>query len=241
MEQTNSMVLVVVPAYNEETKIGRVIRGLFEHVHGLKRFDDTDCADFGSVVVIDDGSSDKTAAVACASGAVVLSHLVNRGQGAALETGDTYARMQQADYVVHFDADEQFNPADIAPALQVMKEKGIDVVLGSRFMDNRSKLPWLKKHIILPIARWVNFVFTGVRLTDAHNGFRILSKNALNKIFITQDRMAHNTEIVQQIKKYKLSYIEFPVEVRYHEYGQGVSGGYKIIRDLLVGLFFKSS
>jgi glycosyltransferase involved in cell wall biosynthesis len=222
------MVLVVIPAYNEEKELGRVIRGLFEH-------------GFKDVVVVDDGSTDRTATVARESGGKVLSHLLNRGQGAAIETGDSCARALQPDFVVHFDADGQFNPVDIIPALRLMQEKNLDVVLGSRFLDNRSKLPWLKKYLVLPVARWINFVFTGVALTDVHNGFRILSKKALEKIVLSQDRMAHNTEIIQQIKKHQLAFAECPVEVSYHEYGQGISGGYKIVHDLFVGLFSKTS
>ena len=218
------MVLVVIPAFNEEAKVGRVIRGLFENgYHGI--------------VVVDDGSKDNTAAEAEKAGAKVLRHRLNRGQGAALETGDSYARQAGADVVVHFDADGQFNAADIAPALNMLQEKKVDVVFGSRFLDNRSKIPCFKKHILLPLARWVNFVFTGIMLTDAHNGFRVLSRNALSKIVFTQDRMAHNTEILKLIKKNKLTFAEIPVEVSYSRYGQGLSGGVKIIYELVVGFF----
>jgi len=137
--------------------------------------------------------------------------------------------------VVHFDADGQFNPADIAKALAGMKEKNADVILGSRFLDNRSRMPWTKKHIVLPIARLVNRFLTGLKLTDAHNGFRILSRRALQAISISQDRMAHNSEIIQQIRQKNLSYLEYPVEVNYNEYGQGVGGGLKIILEILHG------
>lgn len=220
------MALIIIPAYNEEKTIGRVIRGLFEQ--GLK-----------DIVVVDDCSSDGTIKEVEKLGVKVLHHEINRGQGAALETGDEEARRTGVDVVVHFDGDDQFNPGDISRGVELMKIKNVDVVLGSRFLDGRSDLPWLKRNIILPISRWVNFVFTGCLLTDAHNGFRILSKNALEMIRITQDRMAHNTEIVRQIRKYNLRYLEFPVEVRYHTYGQGVVGGVRIVRDLLLGLFTK--
>lgn len=218
------MPTIVIPAFNEEKSIGRVIRGLFEH--GLK-----------DVVVVDDGSSDDTSIIAGQAGAMVLKHVINRGQGAALETGDSYARLINSELVVHFDADGQFNPDDIQKAIDFMMGKQLDVLLGSRFLDNRSNIPCLKKHFILPIGRWINFLFTGCMLTDAHNGFRILSRKALEKIVITQDGMAHNTEIVKQIKKNRLRYAEFPVEVRYSEYGQGLGGGIRIIQDLIIGLF----
>lgn len=218
------MVYIIVPAYNEEKNIGRVVRGLFEH-------------GWRDVVVVDDGSTDATAAAARAAGAMVVSHPVNRGQGAALQTGDEYALARSASYTVHFDGDGQFNPGDIAPALRMAEEENLDVVLGSRFLDRRSRVPRLKRCVILPVSRWINFVFTGLWLTDAHNGFRVLSARALERIVITEDHMAHNTEITAAIKKYGLRFREFPVEVTYRTMGQGVLGGLKIVFDLVMHKF----
>lgn len=217
------MLWVVVPAYNEAVSIGRVIRDLFQH-------------GFSNVVVVDDGSSDATARVAREAGAIVLRHAVNCGQGAALETGDEYARGRGAEFVAHFDADGQFDVSDIAKALEIMKKESVDVVFGSRFLDNRSNIPWLKRYFLLPLGRFVNNLFTGVRLTDFHNGFRVLSRRALETIHITQSGMAHNSEIVREVKRAGLTFKEIPVRVVYHEFGQGIGGGFKIIRDL----FFNS-
>lgn len=215
------MIWIVVPAFNEENKIGRVVRGLFEQ-------------GFKNILVIDDGSSDNTFIEARKNGVKVLKHLINRGQGAALETANEYLRNKNADIVVHFDGDNQFNPVDILGAVKKIETGECDVVLGSRFFDNRSNLPFFKRFFILPIARIINFLFTGVWLSDAHNGFRVLNKKSLNKISITQDGMAHNTEILKQIKKNNLNYKEYPVEVRYEKFGQGITGGLKIVWDLLV-------
>jgi polyprenyl-phospho-N-acetylgalactosaminyl synthase len=95
-------------------------------------------------------------------------------------------------------------------------------------------MPWLKRNIVFPCAKIINYLFTGVRLTDVHNGFRVFTGAAAQKIQITQDRMAHNSEIVAQIKQNGLKYAEYPVEVFYHEYGQGAVGGIKILLDLIV-------
>ncbi len=210
--------MVVIPAFNEEKHLPAVLSG-------LKQRGWTD------IVVVDDGSSDDTAGCAARAGAIVIRHEINRGQGAALETGNEYCRRIGAEIVVHFDADGQFNPEDIASAVETLVKNKIDVVLGSRFLDNRSRLPWSKRTIILPISRIIERMLTGVRLTDSQNGFRVLSRHALEQIKLSQDRMAHNSEFIAALKKFGVTFKEFPVEVSYHRYGQGVDGGVKIILD----------
>ncbi|MEK9159016.1 MAG: glycosyltransferase family 2 protein [Patescibacteria group bacterium] len=215
---------VIIPAYNEEKTIAPVVRGVFASNPDAQ------------VVVVDDGSSDKTARLAKESGAVVLQHVINRGQGAALQTGNTYALRAGADVIVHFDADGQFEPREISKLVEPITRAEAEVALGSRFLKNNA-IPLSKKYLILPLARLVNFIFTGLWLSDAHNGFRAMTGRAAGLIKINQDRMAHNSEIVRQIKEKKLSFVEAPVTVHYHRYGQGVSGGFKIIKDLLFGKF----
>ncbi|MBI4993271.1 MAG: glycosyltransferase family 2 protein [Candidatus Magasanikbacteria bacterium] len=224
------MLVAIVPAYNEEKNIGPVISGLFNHAD--------------KVVVVDDGSVDNTVleaeeALRQAQGkaGVVLRHKINRGQGAALQTGHEYALKLGADYVIDFDADGQFDVMDIKPALEALQASGADILFGSRFLDNRSRVPRLKRMILLPLARLFDRVFFGINLTDAHNGFRILNKRALSLINITQDRMAHASEIPAQAKKFGLKQIEFPVKVVYREYGQGWGGGLRVVRDLVLGRF----
>jgi len=219
------MLAVIIPAYNEEKKIGRVLRDLFEH--GYK-----------NIIVVNDGSKDDTEKIAREEGALVVTHALNRGQGAALQTGDDYAVLTDVHAVVHYDADGQFDANDISRAFSVFHEGKYDAVLGSRFMDKRSSVPFSKKFLILPVARLINFLLTGVWLTDAHNGFRILSLNALKKIKIQQDRMAHNTEIVRLLKKNNLKFCEYPVKVIYDEYGQNLFGGIKILTDLIKSKLF---
>lgn len=220
------MIFVVVPAYNEQDKIGRVIRDLFEH-------------GYENVVVVDDGSRDNTFLEAQNAGATVLRHKLNRGQGAALQTGNEYALTSGAKTVVHFDADGQFNAKDIAGALLKIEDEGFEVVLGSRFLDKRSKIPFFKKFFILPVSRLINNFLTGLKLTDVHNGFRIMQRGAVEKIKITQDGMAHNSQIPKLIKEHNLRYCEYPVEVVYHEKGQGVAGGFKILYDIMLDKFSK--
>lgn len=219
------MLVAVVPAYNEEKNIGPVVRGLFNQVD--------------KVLVVDDGSNDNTVTLAQSLGAIVLQHEINRGQGAALQTGHDYALKIGADFVLDFDADGQHEPADIRPAWEELKNKNAGILFGSRFMGQISNLPFTKKYIIMPIGRLVNWLYGSVNLVDAQNGFRLYTRSALEKINITQDGMAHATEIQTQVKKLGLKYIEFPIKVVYREYGQGIGGGVKIVKDLFIGRFTK--
>ncbi|MEI6807732.1 MAG: glycosyltransferase family 2 protein [bacterium] len=229
------MLFIVVPAYNEAKTIGSVLNGLIAIQDEVAQIDHKLTPI--SIVVVDDGSDDDTFSEAKSCGVIVLRHAVNRGQGAALQTGNEYALTHGADLVVHFDADGQFDPADVVTALGQMRKDGLDVVLGSRFLDRRSSIPMTKRMIILPVSRMVNFLFSGLWLTDVHNGFRIMTRNALLKIRITQDGMAHNSEIVCQINDKKLKLAEVPVKVVYNEYGQGIRGGMRILGDLIFRMF----
>lgn len=222
------MFIAIVPAFNEENKVGSVVRSLFDHVD--------------QVVVVNDASKDNTKQKAQEAGAVVLSHKINRGQGAALETGHEYARANNADYIIHFDADGQFEVSDILPALNKLKDNNADILFGSRFLDKKvkNKIPTFKKYIILPLAKLFEKISGTIKLTDSHNGFRILNKKALHNIIITQDRMAHASQIPKLVMKNNLQYIEHPITVIYHEYGQGLTGGVKIIKDLIIGKFLKN-
>lgn len=212
---------IIIPAYNEGKNITGVINSL------------TLAYPLAKIVVVDDGSSDDTAEMAQKAGATVLRHLINRGQGAALATGTEYALSNGSDIIVHFDADGQFEARDVATLVEPIKNGRVEVVLGSRFLNRANYIPFSKKYLILPLARAVNFLFTGLWLSDAHNGLRALSRRAAKNVKIEQDRMAHNSEIIAQLKKNNLSFVEVPVMVKYHRYGQGFLGGLKIIKDLI--------
>jgi len=213
-------VIAVVPAYNESIRLAGVLQD-------LRRF-------VSEIIVVDDGSSDCTAVIAEQSGAIVLQHLVNRGQGAALETGTQAALERGADVIVHFDADGQFCAEEIPAMIAPIIKGTADVVRGSRFLGKRSELPVLKRRLIMPVGRMIEELFTGVALTDAHNGFRALSAVAAGRLHVTLDRMAHNTEIIREARRQDLRIVEVPVTIKYHEFGQGVGGGFTIVRDLLM-------
>lgn len=217
---------IVIPAYNESQHIKSVIDDLKGH-------------GFHNIVVVDDGSEDNTVEIVQTQGVMLVKHFINRGMGAALQTGNEYALGRGADIIVHFDADRQMRAGDIASLIVPIKSGQADIVLGSRFLGTTQKMPLTKKFLILPVSKVVNFLFTGIWLTDVHNGLRALSRMSASKIIIRQDRMAHNSEIIEQIRKLELRFKEGPVHIVYNEYGQSIWGGLKIIRDLLIGKFIR--
>jgi glycosyltransferase involved in cell wall biosynthesis len=217
-------VVVVVPLYNEEAVIADVVKGLR--------------TTFSRVVCVDDGSSDNSAAIAEAAGASVIPHPYNLGQGAALQTGIVYARsLPTTDYVVTFDADGQHRVEDVVDMLALAREKNLAIVFGSRFLDRRTK-PGFAKKTVLKVAVLITRLVTGLKLTDAHNGLRVIRRDALDHVNLIQDRMSHATEIVQQLAKTKMRWREHPVEVLYTEYskkkGQSLLNSINILFDLLV-------
>jgi glycosyltransferase involved in cell wall biosynthesis len=215
---------VVIPLYQEATVIGSVVTELL--------------ARFRHVVCVDDGSTDGSGDVARAAGAHLLTHPFNLGQGAALQTGIEYARAQPgADFIVTFDADGQHRIVDAIAMLELARREDVAIVFGSRFLDKRTD-PGALKRLVLKTAVRVTNMTTGLKLTDAHNGLRVIRADAARGIQLQQDRMAHATEIVLQLGRTGLPWREFPVEVLYTDYskakGQSLLNSINILVDLLV-------
>ena len=217
-------IFVVIPAFNEGKVIGDVVTSVRVH--------------FPNVVVVDDGSSDDTIAMARNAGAVVVPHPFNLGQGAALQTGLSYVLQNGADYIVTFDADGQHDIQDVPKMLEALKLKQVDIVLGSRFLGSTQKLPPLRR-LVLKMAVIFTKITAGLQLTDTHNGLRVLSRHAAQSIRIRQDSMADASELLDQIGQMKLKYVEAPVHVIYSEYslakGQKLTGAFAILADLFYG------
>ena len=209
---------IIIPCLNESENIVKVINSVKE---------------YGQVVIVDDCSIDNSYELGLNQGIVVLKHYINRGQGASLETGDRYALKHGADIVIHFDSDGQHNSLEIPKLIEPLLLGKVDIVLGSRFLNSTDSTPFIKKYFILKPAILFQNILLGLNLTDTHNGFRALNRNALSKMHIKQDGMAHATEIVSLIKEHDLKYVEVPVTVSYNEFGQGFIGGLQILKDLL--------
>jgi polyprenyl-phospho-N-acetylgalactosaminyl synthase len=224
-----SKVWLVIAAFNEAKVIGNVIENALLFTE--------------NVVVIDDQSSDDTFYIALNAGATVLKHPINLGQGAALQTGIDYAVSRDADVIVTFDADGQHRIDDAIELASVVIKDEADIVCGSRFLGiNARNMPSGRK-ILLKFAALFTRLTTGVQVTDAHNGLRALSRKAAKSIHITQNRMAHASEIISNIKKNNLRYKEVPVEIVYSEYslskGQKLSNSINILIDLFLGRLSK--
>ncbi len=219
------MIFCVIPALNEESTLSEVLKSVKDKVD--------------RIVVVDDGSTDNTSAIAASVGAIVLRHPTNRGQGAALETGNEYARRHDADAVVHFDADGQFSAAEISDVLFPVLSGEADAVFGSRFSSKHNQIPAFKRNFIIPVARLVNRIFFGLNTQDPQSGFRALSRKALAEIKIEQSGMAHCSEILHKAAKLGLRIKEVPITVHYHDFGQNFFGGVRIVKDTIIGKLIK--
>lgn len=218
-------VWVVVPLFNEAQVISGVVRGLRTA--------------FDQVVCVDDGSSDDSAEQALQSGAVVLRHALNLGQGAALQTGVAYALRDPATRcVVTFDADGQHQVDEAEAMARRVLDGEADAVFGSRFLDSRSR-PGLLKRVVLKGAVVHSNLTSGLHLTDAHNGLRALSRTVCEGIDLTQNRMAHASQLVEQVGRAGCRVVEHPVHILYTDYSR--SKGQSLLNsvNILAELFFK--
>jgi len=216
-------VYAVIPAYNEGQAIVAVLEETLRHVP--------------RVIVVDDGSSDDTVARALLPGVEVLRHPINLGQGAALQTGIAHALRRGATHVVTLDADGQHDPGQIDAMLEAMDRDDADVALGSRFLGEAIGIRPLRR-FILKLAVWFTRLTTGLKVTDSHNGFRVFRADAARRLRITQNRMAHASEILEELAAKRLTYVEVPVTVRYTEYsmakGQSSLNSFNILLDLVL-------
>lgn len=217
-------VRIVIAAYNEAKSIGAVVASLVPI--------------YPDVVVVDDGSTDDTGVVATSNGASVFRHILNRGQGAALQTGIIAALEDGADYIVTFDADGQHEVDDIARLLAPLVAGEADVCLGSRFLGSAVAMPLLRRWM-LRVAVLFTRATTGLPITDAHNGMRAFTRAAAERLDLRQDRMAHASEILDQFASQRLRIREVPVTVRYSAYsldkGQRTSGAFRVLFDYMIG------
>jgi glycosyltransferase involved in cell wall biosynthesis len=201
-ESSSPKITAVIPAFNEEKTIGRVVQETLRYV--------------SEVVVVDDGSTDTTRNVALTAGATVLAHSINQGYGDALATGFEYVKNNGANIMVILDGDGQHNPADITRLAAPIISGQADIVLGSRFISKGSKkdVPAYRRFGIGIVNKAWNMT-SSEELTDTQCGFRAYSRNAIDKIDIQEAGMSASLEILDQAGKGNLKLMEVPVKVGY--------------------------
>jgi len=204
LEQMKKIV-ILIPAYNEQSVIGDVLR-------------DIRLAGYPDIIVVDDGSSDETYQKAQqAEGVIVLRHFINRGKGAAMKTGIEATKILKADVVVTMDGDGQHDPRDIARMVQFVSD-GNDVVLGTRTIDSRTMPFW--KVLANKSGNFFTWLLYGLWVTDSQSGFRAFSRRAIERIETRTDRYEYDSEVIREIHRHGLKFVEVPVSVRYTEYSQ---------------------
>ena len=194
------MKIACIPAYNEELNIESLIKSAQNHVD--------------AIVVCDDGSTDNTASIAKNTGAIVISHKTNKGYGAAIISLFDYARENNVDVMITMDGDGQHNPDQIPLLLNTISKHNVDVVIGSRFLNNGIEAPGYRQRGIKIITSTANYG-TDLKVSDSQSGFRAYSKNSINAIHPTEENMSVSTEILFKISNKGLSLAEVPITVSY--------------------------
>lgn len=197
-------IFIIIPALNE----GRIIQ---EVICDIQK------AGYEKIVVVDDGSSDDTFSKAQELlPDTVFRHRLNRGKGAATKTGIEAAKILGADIVVTLDGDGQHDPSDIVKLTAPIEFDNFDVVLGTRLLNPKG-MPF-HKILANKIGNFFTWYLYGLWVTDSQSGFRAYSKRAAEVINTQSDRYEYDSEVIREIRKYRLKYKEIPIAVRYTEY-----------------------
>lgn len=220
--------VIVIPAYNEEQTIHDVLQSAVT------------ISD--RVLVVDDGSTDRTAEIAEAAGAQVIRHSVNRGLGGALGTGLAGALKLDADLIVTMDADGQHRTEDAKRIFDQLSDGKVDFIIGSRMLKAGKGMPTHRK-IANVIGNALTWALFGLWVTDSQSGLRGMTRHAAERIELKTNRMEVSSEFVKEIKDKNLRFAETPIEVIYTEYslskGQGFSTGLKTAGKLILRRLIK--
>lgn len=194
-------VLIVVPAYDEEGGIRDMLRRVPKELLGYEI----------KTVVVDDGSTDATVAIALEEGTPVATHVVNRGQGDALRTGFEIARIEQADIVINLDADGQYQPEEMEYLIKPIMHGEADFVLGSRFLGYYEEAGSVRHIGVVFFSKLIS-ILTRTSISDCTNGFRAIRVSMLHKMNLVEDRF-NATEIILEALNSGLRFHEVPVSM----------------------------
>ena len=221
-------IFVIMPCYNEARVIRKTVTVVLEKGY--------------RVVVVDDCSKDGSKKQLAGLPVYYLRHRVNMGQGAALQTGIDFAKKKGAKYFVTFDADGQHDSNDIAGMIELIEKGKADIVFGSRFLPGSRTNASGPRTFVLNVARYINYVVSGILLSDAYNGLRLFDRRAAESIRLTENKMAHATQFQVLTAKHKLQYCEYANSIHYNEYttGKGLRNwdGIKIFFEILLYKIF---
>ena len=211
-------IYILIPVYNEEKKIKKVILE-------LKKI-------FQNIIVVNDGSTDKTQKILDSTDVISLKHCINLGQGAAISTGFKYIdKIKNAYALITFDADGQHSVDDAKAFATEIQNCNEDIIFGSRFEGKSENIPFLKKIVLSTVVFFTN-KFSKTKLTDAHNGLKAIKICCLNKIDITIDGFGFESQIIHQVSKRGINYKEMPTNTIYTEYSK--NKGQKLINGLII-------
>jgi len=223
---------VFLPAFNEAQVIGKVLTNTKKALKKVPGFR-------VRLVVVDDGSQDKTSLEAKKAGAIVLRHVLNRGLGGALSTGLAYAKKHQADIMVTIDSDGQHDPNDIIKGLKPILANQADVVIGSRLLGQKG-MPW-DRILISRAGSLITFFLFRIWTSDSQSGFRVFNKKAIEKIEIKTQGMEVSSELFGEMKKHGLCFSEVPIQVIYTDYsrskGQSNLNAVQVLLKLMLRIF----
>jgi glycosyltransferase involved in cell wall biosynthesis len=194
--------VVIIPAYNEERFIGSVVLKAYKYS--------------STIIVVDDGSTDATAEVARAAGAIVMQHEQNQGKGVALNTGFRKAREFDPDVVITIDADGQHTPEEIDLVAAPVLEDQADIVVGSRYLEKTSSVPVHRIWGHLAFNLMTNWM-SGISITDSQSGFRAFSRRALATISFNSDGFSVESEMQLLAREHHLRMNEIPITIQYRD------------------------
>lgn len=194
-------VTAVIPAYNEETAIGSMVIGTKQYVN--------------QVIVVDDGSTDKTSEIARIAGAEVIKHPENMGKGAALKTG--FENIKDADIIVTIDGDGQHHPQDIPKLLKPIIEGEADIVNGSRYLGQEKNGTPIYRRLGQTVLDSATNLGSGLKITDSQSGFRAFSKYAIPAFRFNENGFFIESEMLLDAAKYGSRVVEVPIGVTYNQ------------------------
>jgi glycosyltransferase involved in cell wall biosynthesis len=222
--------LIVIPAFNEAQVLGKILSKRIRRLRNIDRLD---------VLVVNDGSRDETEKVAKKSGVIVVSHLINRGLGAALATGFLYAKTYNYDFLVTIDADGQHTWNAVERVVDTLTRGDVDVVIGSRLIG-KGNMPLTRKYVNL-FSNALTFLLFNIWSTDSQSGLRGFTHNAFCRIKLKSQRMEVSSEIIKEVKRLSLALREVPIESIYTRYslhkGQKISNAPNVFWKLLLQKF----